>query len=316
MNNYKIKQDRINIAGYYSRTKSITKLLKFSCALLLSASLFACASTSETESSETAAAASEASSGSGTSDTSAAPASATSEAAPAAADSAAPAEATAAASAVEPEETKPPKMVESCKDEPFGKYEQQARESIAKGLAATKADTFGVGFRNVEEHNKWSKTHNTLFKSVNDACSELADCAKKHKKDKDTECVAQAKTFATWQDLAKSFAEKAKSVETTEPPIICSLEPNLDDPADCFHGLAANIMKVCDTDDCKEVSDCWRGVGFLDGAITQSKKSCDFVHQKLETCRGFIEATQRRKDKFSHCGEMQNQLNITIFPVL
>jgi len=310
-----VNNNRINVISNISLTNTFAHLLKISIALLLSASLFACASTSESESGDTAAPVSEASAGGTASES--APASDTTEAAPAASDAAAPGDSTAAAApAVEPEAITPPKIVESCKDEPFGKYEKQARESIAKGLAATKADTFGVGFRNVAEHNKWSKTHSTLFKSVNDACNALAECAKQHKKDKDTECVAQAKTFATWQGLAKSFAEKAKSVETTEPPIICSLEPNLDDPADCFHGLAANITNVCDTDECKEVSDCWRGVGFLDGAITQSKKSCDFVHQKLETCRGYIEATKRREDKFKHCGELQNQLNITIFPVL
>lgn len=307
MNNY-----RINLINNNSLENTFAHLLKISIALLLSAGLVACGSTPETESGETPAVASEASAGADA--TSADSATTTDAAAPAASEGTASAEP--AAPAVEPEETKPPKIVESCKDEPYGKYEQQARDSIAKGLAATKADTFGVGFRNVAEHNKWSKIHNSLFKSVNDACTALSECAKQHKKDKDTECVAQAKTFATWQALAKSFAAKAKSVETTEPPIICSLEPNLDDPADCFHGLAANITKACDTDACKETSDCWRGVGFLDGAIAQSKKSCDFVHQKLDTCRGYIEATQRRKDKFAHCGEMQNALDITIFPVL
>ena len=277
----------------------------------MSASLLACASSPDSDTGETPAPVSDA--------TNATTGSAAAETAATSSDSA-PATPTAAAEpaapAVEPEETKPPKIVESCKDEPYGKYEQQSRDSIAKGLAATKADTFGVGFRNIAEHNKWSKTHNSLFKSVNDACGELASCAKKFKKDKDTECVEQAKTFATWQKIAKTFAEKASSVETTEPPIICSLEPNLSDPADCFHGLSANIMKVCDTDACKEVSDCWRGVGFLDGAIIQATQACGFVHQKLENCRGYTEATKRREDKFNHCGELHKQLNITVFPVL
>lgn len=219
--------------------------------------------------------------------------------------------------AVEPEAaTVPPKIVETCKDQPYIKYEEQSRESIAKGLAATKAGKFGVGFRDVNEHNTWSKVHNELFKQVNEACGALSECAKTHKKDKDTECVAQAKTFDEWQKLAKEFAEKAKTVETTQPPKICSWTPSLDDPASCFHGLADNIDKVCDSDACKETSDCWRGVGFLDSAIIQAKTACGFVHQKLSDCRGYIEATSRRKNKFSQCEDLQGRLVITIFPVL
>lgn len=211
--------------------------------------------------------------------------------------------------------TVPPKIVESCKDQPYIKYEAQSRDSIAKGLAATKEGKFGVGFRDVNEHNTWSKVHNELFKQVNDACSTLSECAKTHKKDKDTECVEQAKTFDEWQKLAKEFAEKAKTVETTQPPKICSWTANLDDPARCFHSLADNIDKVCDSDACKETSDCWRGVGFLDSAIIQATQACGFVHQKLSDCRGYIEATSRRKSKFSQCEDLQGRLVITIFPV-
>jgi len=306
VNNYRIKSTINDVLK-----NSFANILKITVPLLLSAVLFACASSPDSDSAESPAPVTDSTASSSAAE------SASADAAPATGEvPATTAAAEPAAPAVEPEETKPPKIVESCKDEPYGKYEQQSRDSIAKGLAATKAETFGVGFRNIAEHNKWSKTHNSLFKSVNDACGELANCAKEHKKDKDTECVEQAKTFATWQNLAKSFADKAKSVETTEPPIICSLEPSLDDPADCFHGLGANIVKACDTDACKEVSDCWRGVGFLDGAIIQATQACGFVHQKLETCRGYTEATKRRKDKFDHCGELHKQLNITIFPVL
>ena len=123
---------------------------------------------------------------------------------------------------VEPEATVPPRIVESCKDEPYIKYEKQSRDSIAKGLAATKEGKFGVGFRSVNEHNTWSKVHNELFKHVNAACGVLSECAKTHKKDKDTECGAQAKTFDEWQKLAKDFAAKAKTAETSQPPkILC-----------------------------------------------------------------------------------------------
>lgn len=289
---------------------NITKAL---ITLLLSVSLFACASSPEEGAGEEQAQPSEAAASGASTETAATATGGDSStpAATAAAEPAAP-----AAPPVEPEEVKPPKMVESCKDEPYGKYEKQARESIAKGLENTKAEKFGVGFRNVAEHNKWSKVHNALFKSVNDACAALSDCAKKHQKDKDTECVAQAKTFATWQSLAKDFASKAKSVETTEPPIICSLEPNLADPAKCFHGRGESISKVCNSGACKETSDCWRGVGFLDAAIIQSKQSCGFVHQDLKNCRGYTEATKRRKDKFEQCKDMEGGLDITIFPVL
>lgn len=282
-------------------------IIKLLVTLLISFSLLACGSSPDTGSDEGQAQASDAATstsadtGSGSGDA-AATASAEPDAPP--------------APPVEPEKITPPKIVESCKDEPYGKYEKQARESIAKGLENTKAEKFGVGFRNVAEHNKWSKVHNTLFKSVNNACGALSDCAKKHKKDKDTECVAQAKTFATWQNLAKDFATKAKSVETTEPPIICSLDANLADPAKCFHGRAESIAKVCDSDECKATGDCWRSVGFLDAAIIQAEQSCGFVHQKLKDCRGYTEATTRRKNKFAQCKEMQDTLNITIFPVL
>jgi len=218
--------------------------------------------------------------------------------------------------AVEPEAAMPPRIVESCKDEAYTKYEQQSRESIQKGLDATKEGKYGVGFRDVEEHNKWSKIHNSLFKSVNDACGVLAECAKNHKKDKGTECVAQAKAFDEWQKLAKSFAEQAKTAETVQPPKICSQTPDLSDPARCFHSLADNIDKACNTDECKEASNCWRGVGFLDTAIIQATTSCGFVHQKLSDCRGYIEATSRRETKFNQCKDLQGGLNITVLPVL
>jgi len=266
--------------------------------ILITASLFACASTSETGEPGEASASTEG------------------VAADANKEASAVVPSPAAEPAVEPEVTVPPRIVESCKEEPYIKYEQQARDSIAKGLAATKAEKFGVGFRSVKEHNTWSKVHNELFKQVNAACGVLSECAKTHKKDKDTECVEQAKTFDEWQKVAKSFAAKAKTAETTQPPKICSLTPNLNDPARCFHGFAANVEKVCESGDCKAASDCWRTVGFLDAAIIQAEQSCGFIHQKLSDCRGYTEATNRRKNKFNQCQDMQGRLNITIYPVL
>lgn len=275
-----------------------TNLQTISLFILITAGLFACSSTSETGEPG------DVSSGEASKEATQADASKEMSAA------------TAAQPAVEPEATIPPRIVESCKEEPYIKYEQQSRESIAKGLAATKAEKFGVGFRSVNEHNTWSKVHNELFKQVNAACGALSECAKTHTKDKDTECVAQAKTFDEWQKLAKSFAAKAKTAETTQPPKICSPSPNLDDPARCFHGLAANVEKACESNECKETSDCWRTVGFLDAAIIQAEQSCGFIHQKLSDCRGYTEATNRRKNKFNQCNDMQGRLNIIIFPVL
>ena len=108
----------------------------------------------------------------------------------------------------------------------------------------------------------------------------------------------------------------AKLSETTQPPKICSFEPNLKDAADCFHGLADNIDKVCNTAACKETSDCWRGIGFLDDAINQASSACGFAHIPLAECRGYVTATQRRENKFKRCKAMQEELNITVLPVL
>ena len=280
-----------------------TNPLTISIFILITAGLFACSSTSKTGESD---------------DSANAEASKEVSQADASKESATVADAQPAAAepAVEPEATVPPRIVESCKDEPYIKYEKQSRESIAKGLTATKEGKFGVGFRSVNEHNTWSKVHNELFKHVNAACGVLSECAKTHKKDKDTECNAQAKKFDEWQKLAKDFAVKAKTAETTQPPKICSFTPNINDPARCFHGFAINIEKVCANDECMETGNCWKTVGFLDSAIIQAEQSCAFIHQKLSECRGYTEATNRRKEKFKQCEDMQGRLNITVFPVL
>ena len=210
----------------------------------------------------------------------------------------------------------PVRIVETCKNEPFSKYEKQARASMAKGLAALQEGKYGVGFRNVAEHKIWSNTHNKLFKSVNNACDALSQCAKQHPKDKTKKCANQASQFKQWQDTAKRFAENAKQSETVQPPKICSFEPNLKDAASCFHGLGDNIDKVCNTPECKEASDCWRGIGFLDYAINQASSACNFVRTPLAECRGYVTATKRRENKFKRCNAMQEQLNITVLPVL
>lgn len=210
----------------------------------------------------------------------------------------------------------PPTIAASCKEEPYVGYEKQARDSMAKGLAALEAGKYGVGFRNQEEQQKWSDTHQQLFAQVNNACQTLHDCRKENAADKEAKCGEQAKVFLAWQDLAASFAEKAKQAETIQPPIICSFKPNLDDPQHCFHDLADNVDKACDSTACKELSNCWRGVGFLDAAIVQAKRSCGFVHEDLGKCRGYIEAKGRRESKFEQCKLLQGELNIHVIPAL
>jgi hypothetical protein len=223
-----------------------------------------------------------------------------------------------AAAESQPEMEKPmaPTIVESCKDEPYVDYEKQARASIANGLAATNAGTYGVGFRDLDEHKKWAGIHNQLFTQVNNSCQALSDCAKNNPKDKEAKCADQAKNFSAWQELAADFAKKAKLSETTQPPIICSFEPSLDDPQRCFHQRAAKIDESCDNDACKAVSNCWRGVGFLDAAIAQAKRSCGFVNQALDQCRGYVEAKGRRVKKYEQCQTMQDELNLAVMPVL
>ncbi|VAX03515.1 hypothetical protein MNBD_GAMMA19-1686 [hydrothermal vent metagenome] len=213
-------------------------------------------------------------------------------------------------------ETEPASIDISCKNSPYSKYEKQSRASIAKGLSATTAGTYGVGFRNLDEHEKWSETHNALFSAVNQACITLSKCAKQHPDDKTTQCAKEAKQFDEWQNLAARFAEKAKQSETTQPPKICSFTASLDDAANCFHALADNIDNTCTTSDCKKTSNCWRSVGFLDGVINQAASACVFVRTPLAECHGYVTATQRRKDKFGRCAKMQKDLNTRIIPVL
>jgi hypothetical protein len=216
----------------------------------------------------------------------------------------------------EPAKIAPPRIVESCKGEPFGGYEKQARESIKKGLDATKAGKYGVGFRDLKEHKRWSGIHKNLFRKVNGACGSLSKCAKQHPKDKAARCANQAAVFDKWQAMSKRFANKAKMVEYTQPDKICSFEPNLNDAPQCFHTLGDNVDKVCSSPACKEVADCWRGIGFLDLAIKQASTACGFVFKKLSDCRGYTEATSRRVKKFEQCKDMQGSLKIVKFPAL
>ena len=218
--------------------------------------------------------------------------------------------------AAEPAKVIPSRIVESCNGETYREYEKQARTSIAKGLNATKAGKYGVGFRDLKEHKRWSGIHKNLFREVNEACGSLSKCAKQHPKEKATRCAQQAKVFDEWQAMTKRFSKKAKMVEYTQPDKICSFKPNINDDPQCFHTLGDNVDKVCNSPACKEAADCWRGIGFLDLAIKQATTACGFVFKKLSDSRGYTEATNRRVKKFGQCKDMQGALKIVKFPAL
>jgi len=105
-------------------------------------------------------------------------------------------------------------------------------------------------------------------------------------------------------------------VESTQPPMLCSLTPSVDDPSQCYNLLADQIEKTCQTEQCKETSICFRGVYFLDDAINQAKLACSYVGQKLSECRSYVEETGRRKAKFDQCMGKYQQLPLEILPVI
>lgn len=216
----------------------------------------------------------------------------------------------------EPEVVKPLKTVQQCKKEPYTKYENAARASIKKGWQATKEEKFGVGFRNSAEYKKWGKTHNDLFKTVSATCENLSACAKKHGKNKMKKCAAEAKRFNAWQISAEKFTKKVKSVEYTQPPVLCSIQPSSKDPSECYSLLADRINDSCVSGECLEVATCFQGLGFLDDAINQAESACKFVHQKLSKCRGYVEATGRRQSEFDQCAQLYKNLEVEIIPVL
>lgn len=215
-----------------------------------------------------------------------------------------------------PEIVEPPRMVASCKKEPYAKYEKQSRVSIKKGWAATKAGRFGVGFRDAAEYKKWSRTHNTIFKRVSSACSNLSNCTNKYGKQKTKKCAKLATVFRDWQRAVKIFSDKVKSVRATQPPKLCSIPPAGDDPSRCFDELADKIDRACKTEDCKDTSACWRGIAFLDEAIRQATSSCGFVHQKLSNCRSYTQVIARRVTDFKECVGLSKSIKLDLPPVL
>ena len=217
-----------------------------------------------------------------------------------------------------PQITKPPSIIEECKNEPYVDQEKQARASIKAGKEATQAGKYGVGFRNAEEHKKWSNMHNHLFASVSVACADLSNCAKKYKtdKEKNENCAAQASAYDGWKKATTDFVDAVKTVKSTQPPKLCSTPPAPDDLPRCYEQLADKIDATCDSDACKEASACWRSVSFLDIAINQAESACKFSHTKLENCRGYFEAEGRRKAKFKQCGELQEESGVKVIPVI
>jgi hypothetical protein len=208
------------------------------------------------------------------------------------------------------------KIGESCQQQPFVQYEKEAREHLQHGWEATQAQQFGVGFRDAEEYEKWKQTHNALFTTVSDTCVKLSSCVKQHPEDKDQKCISEAKRFEQWQTLASQFVDKIKVVESSQPPMLCSLTPSADDPSECYSQVAEQIEQTCQNELCIETASCFRAVGFLDDAINQAKLACGFVGQELSNCRGYTSATSRRKAEFQQCLDQYNSLPAEILPVI
>ena len=211
---------------------------------------------------------------------------------------------------------KPIQIVEECKRQPYVQYEKQAREHIQHGWEATQAQRFGVGFRDADEYEKWRATHTALFSKVAETCAQLSQCTKQNPEKKDQQCAALAARFDQWQNLAKRFLDKVKIVESSQPPVLCSLTPSEQDPSQCFNSWADQIRQSCQTQACEDVGNCFRAVYFLDEAINQATLACKFVGQELSNCRGYIEETQRRKAKLDQCLGQYSQLPVEILPVL
>lgn len=158
--------------------------------------------------------------------------------------------------------------------------------------------------------------HNTVFTGVSQACAKLSDCAKQHAKDKEKQCAELAQTYADWKHTAKEYTEMVKSVETTQPPQLCSSPLAMNDPPYCYEKMADKIDKVCTSDDCQEATQCWRSVTILDGAINQEESACRYMRIKLSECNGYKEATHRREAAFKRCNYLQDKANVSVAPVL
>lgn len=209
-----------------------------------------------------------------------------------------------------------PKIVAECKKERFVKLEHHAHLSMEKGKQATEAEIYGVGFKNADEYKRWGAMHNTVFDGVSKACAQLKECAKKYPKDRGKHCGDLADAYTDWKQTAKEFTKMVKSVETTQPPPLCSSPLAMEDPAKCFVEMADKIDSVCKSDDCKDASQCWRSVNILYGAINQEESACRYMHMKLSECNGYQEALRRRKASYKRCKYSMDKAGLNLAPVL
>jgi len=138
----------------------------------------------------------------------------------------------------------------------------------------------------------------------------------KNKKNKKKKCATPAEKYRDWEVLAKVFAKKVKQVEFSQVDKLCSLKPSLEDPSRCFEQVSDNVNKICKSDECQELSQCWKNIYYMDGAMRQAESSCKFARQKLSKCRGYSTQIARRKAQLARCGEMQQKINIPVMPAL
>lgn len=216
----------------------------------------------------------------------------------------------------EPQLEEPVRIVQSCKKEPFVKYEINARDGINKAWEDTQAGRFGYGFRGTAEYKKWKATHKKLFTETASNCRTLTKCAREAGKDAESQCLDQARTFAGWQEVSKHFLAKVKTMEIGQAPNLCTITPDAADLSECYDRLADRIDRSCNDENCVEISQCWRGVAYLDQAIRQAESSCGFVHEPLNKCRSYTGATSRRTKKFNQCQSMQKEAGLDLLPVL
>jgi len=213
----------------------------------------------------------------------------------------------------------PAGVIDFCKVLPYAKNKRQVKNGIKAAWDAKLAKKYGVGFRNKAEYKKWSNTQKEFFLYIFDACRSFALCEldnmKNSKKNKTIKsCGLQKATFEAWQDSAQRFAKEVKKFKTQQPAALCGLQPNNGDVSLCFKLRSSQIDDACDGAVCKELSQCWTSVAMKDDVIRQSESSCGFSGQKLSECRSHIEATIHRKDRFTACNTMQNDIDLAFQP--
>jgi len=212
-------------------------------------------------------------------------------------------------------EEQPDGVIDFCKVKPYTKSKRQVKNGIKAAWEDTQAGKYGVGFRNKAEYKKWNSTQKDFFLYMFDACKSLAVCEINNKKNKKKDaCKVQQAKFDAWQSSAKLFAKKIKKLKTQQPSALCSLQPQNGDVSLCFNQRAAQIDNACDGEVCKELSQCWTSVAMKDDVIRQAESSCRFFGQKSSKCRGHIEAIKHRKEQFTKCNKMQNDINLAFEP--